>query len=142
MLQLLLEKRYDEFEEIVKYKKEIINNLTYENKYEPTLLINAIEYCKEEDRATYPQGYDHSIVEYLANHEYCDINIPDGLGQTGFYFATRNGNLQAVKCLLTRDRSVLNKTTYKDSPLHFAVYYKKIAEFFLQQPDLDVNIQD
>ena len=105
------------------------------------MLIHAIEYTKESPYV-YPEGYDHSIVEYLANHEYCDINIPDGLGQTGFYFATRNGNLQAVKCLLTRDRSVLNKTTYKDSPLHFAVYYKKIAEFFLQQPDLDVNIQD
>ena len=123
------------------YKKGIINNLTYENHFEPTLLIDAIEYCRE-DIHVYPEGYDHSIVEYLANHEYCDINTSDNMGITPFHFATKSGNLPAVKCLLARDRSVLNKTVYSRCPLHYAIAHKELAEFFLQQPDLDVNIQN
>ncbi|XP_066926938.1 uncharacterized protein [Clytia hemisphaerica] len=138
---LLREKRYAEFEEIVKHEKEVINNLTYENKYEPTMLIHAIEYTKENPHY-YPEGYDHSIVEYLSNHEHCDINIPDSVSQTPFYFATVSGNLPAVKSLLARDRSVLNKTTFMRSPLHLAVRHKELVEFFLQQPDLDVDIRD
>jgi len=137
---LLREKRYTEFEEIVKHEKGVINNLTYENKYEPTMLIHAIEYLKH--HIYNPEGYDHSIVEYLSNHEHCDINIPDSVCQTPFYFASINGNLPAVKSLLARDRSVLNKTTFMTSPLHLAVGHKRLVEFFLQQPDLDVDIRD
>ena len=105
------------------------------------MLIYAIEYTREYP-SVYPEGYDHSIVEYLANHEHCDINIPDRYSQTPFYFATLSGNLPAVKCLLARDRSVLNNTTFMRSPLHHAVAHKEIVEFFLQQPDIDVNIRN
>merc|ERR1712137_1357977 len=90
---LLEEKKYEEFEELIKAKRSlhVINNLTYENHYEPTMLIHSIEYNKND-----------SIATYLAKHKLSDVRIPDKLSQTAFHFCTVNGNIEVMKLLLQR----------------------------------------
>ena len=112
-------------------KPNIINSITYENHFQPTLLIHALEYDK-----------NNSIVEYLANHKSCDITVPDQVGNTPFYLAIRNGNLDAVKWLLQNDQSVLNHVTDYRAPLRIAagLGHVEIVKFLLQQDGIDINV--
>ena len=107
--------------------------MTYENHYEPTMLIHAVEYDK-----------DNSIVEYLSKLECCDITIPDQLGQTAFHFSACNGNIEAMEYLLQRDRSVLNHRVFQYTALHTAARSGNLemTKFLLKQPDIDVDIRD
>ena len=132
MFNLLKDKKYDEFEKLVEANELIVNYLTYDNHFEPTLLIHAVEYNKDND-----------VVKYLSKHRVCDIRTPDHISQTAFHLCAFNDNLEAMKYLLERDRSVLNHCTFMRSPLHYAVYQsKEMVEFLLQQEDIDVNIKE
>eukprot|EP00111_Clytia_hemisphaerica_P006339 TCONS_00018381-protein len=117
----------------MKIDNTCINRLVYDFEDRPTILLYVLEREK-----------DHSIVEYLVNHEYCDVNVIDWRGQSPFYFAVQLENIPAVKCLLKRDPSVINKTTYHSSPLHRAARSGNVdlVKILLEQDNINVNIKD
>lgn len=127
------EKKFNEFERLIETNKDIVNNMTYENHYEPTMLIHAVEYNK-----------DNSIVEYLSKLECCDVTIPDHLGQTAFHFSACNGNIEAMEYLLQRDCSILNHCVFQYTALHTAACSGNLemTKFLLKQPNIDVDIRD
>lgn len=130
---MLKEKKFNEFERLIETNKDIVNNMTYENHYEPTMLIHAVEYNK-----------DNSIVEYLSKLECCDVTIPDHLGQTAFHFSACNGNIEAMEYLLQRDCSILNHCVFQYTALHTAACSGNLemTKFLLKQPNIDVDIRD
>uniref|UniRef100_A0A7M5X814 Uncharacterized protein n=1 Tax=Clytia hemisphaerica TaxID=252671 RepID=A0A7M5X814_9CNID len=112
----------------MKIDNTCINRLVYDFEDRPTILLYVLEREK-----------DHSIVEYLVNHEYCDVNVTDWRGQSPFYFAVQFENIPAVKCLLKRDPSVINKTTYHSSPLHRAARSGNVdlVKILLEQDNIE-----
>ena len=107
--------------------------MTYENHYEPTMLIHAVEYDK-----------DNSIVEYLCKLECCDVTLSDQFSQTPFHFCARNGNIEAMEYLLKRDQSILNHRVFAYTALHSAAAmgHLEMTKFLLNQPGIDVDIKD
>ena len=133
VFKLLTEKKFDEVDRLIETNKDIVNNMTYENHYEPTMLIHAVEYKK-----------DNSIVEYLCKLECCNVTIPDHLGQTAFHFSACNGNIKAMEYLLQRDCSILNHHVFQYTALHTAACLGNLemTEFLLKQPDINVDVKD
>lgn len=102
--------------------------INIQNKYGCNLLLHLLKY-----------NYDKNIIKYLCQWN-VDINLEDNYGNTALIYAIKNGNIEIINLILSKNPNINHRNKLNYSSLKYAVLKSKEKKEYIEIISILLNV--